>query len=179
MQKINIFSFMLALMLIHSGVQAQITTNLPIVLITTPAAITAIEQQGSMSIIDNTSGINNQTDPATFVGMVGVRIRGNVASPKPSYNVETWSAPNVNVDTSLLGMPSDNDWVLLSSYNDRSLMRTTLTNRLHEAMGRYAPKMEHCELVVNGSYQGVYLFGEKIKKKDLYKKNSVEVSARR
>jgi hypothetical protein len=25
--------------------------------------------------------------------------------------------------------------------------------------------MEHCELVVNGSYQGVYLFGEKIKKK--------------
>ena len=164
MQKINIFSFVLALMLIHSGVQAQITTNLPIVLITTPAAITAIEQQGSMSIIDNTSGINNQTDPATFVGMVGVRIRGNVASPKPSYNVETWSAPNVNVDTSLLGMPSDNDWVLLSSYNDRSLMRTTLTNRLHEAMGRYAPKMEHCELIVNGSYQGIYLFGEKIKK---------------
>jgi hypothetical protein len=38
------------------------STNLPIVLISTPGAISTTQIQGSMSIIDNASGVNTPTD---------------------------------------------------------------------------------------------------------------------
>lgn len=144
--------------------QAQFTSNLPIIKITTAAAITATQSQGTMSIIDNISGINNDTDPATFTGMIGIKTRGNVAYAKQSYTVETWSAPSVSVDTALLGMPRENDWVLLGNYPDRTLLRGDLSFLLHNKMGRYAPRMKHCELIVNNQYAGVYNFGEVIKR---------------
>lgn len=164
MKKLLLFVGFLLLAGTGDILQAQITSNLPIVIVTTPTAISTSQIQGTLSIVDNSSGINNQTDPPTFTGMIGIRIRGASTTPKLSYSLETWVSNGVSLDTALLGMASDNDWVLLSSYNDRSLARTVLTNRLHENMSRYAPRMEHCELIVNGAYQGVYLFGEKIKR---------------
>lgn len=144
--------------------QAQITSNLPIVVITTPAAINNTQQQGTMNIIDNISGVNHPTDPPTFTGMIGIKLRGNAAYPKMSYSVETWSAPAVSLDTSLMGMPSENDWVLLANYPDRTLMRSDLAFYLHDKMGRYAPRMKHCEVIINNQYVGVYNFGEQIKR---------------
>ncbi len=42
---------------------AQLTsTNLPIVIITTPTSINATQQQGTMNIINNASGVNNIND---------------------------------------------------------------------------------------------------------------------
>ena len=39
-------------------------------------------------------------------------------------------------------------------------------------MGHYAPRTRHCELVVNGSYQGIYVLTEKIKRD----KNRVDIA---
>lgn len=153
---------MFVMAFINTPVIAQITTNLPIVKLA--GTITGTESQGTLAVIDNLSGINNENDAPTYTGMIGVRIRGNASATKPSYALETWSAPNTNVDVSLLGMPAENDWVLMSSYNDRSFTRMVLSNKLHESMGRYAPRFKHCELIVNGTYEGIYLFGEKIKR---------------
>ncbi|MBP6623798.1 MAG: CotH kinase family protein [Chitinophagaceae bacterium] len=161
-----IFAFFCLFSGLHSFGQLT-STNLPIVIITTPAAITTTQSQGSVSIIDNISGTNTPSDPAKFVGMIGINIRGNATSPKPSYSIETWSAPTISLDTSLLGMPSENDWVLLSSYEDRSLMRSTLAFKTHDQMGRYSPRMKYCEVIVNSQYQGIYTFGEKIKRDSL------------
>lgn len=155
----------LILSMLVSDVMAQLTvTNLPIVIVTTPTPISNTKQQGTMNIINNASGTNNITDPPTFVGMIGVTLRGSSAYPKQSFTLETWSAPNTNMDTSLLGMPSENDWVLLSMYADRSLMRNVLSLHTHTNMGRYAPRMRYCELIVNNQYQGIYLLGETIKR---------------
>lgn len=163
--KFTFLSLSLITTLISYG---QLTsTNLPIVLITTPAAITTTQSQGSISIIDNISGTNTPSDPAKFTGMIGINIRGNATSPKPSYSIETWSAPTISLDTSLLGMPSENDWVLVSSYEDRSLMRSTLAFKMHDQMGRYSSRMKYCEVIVNNQYQGIYTFGEKIKRDSL------------
>ncbi|MEZ5046494.1 MAG: CotH kinase family protein [Chitinophagaceae bacterium] len=145
------------------NLKAQITTNLPIVKISTTGTINDIQQQANIAIIDNVSGVNNENDPATFSSMIGVKIKGSSTVVKPSYSVETWSAPNVNLNVSLMGMPPENDWILLSSYNDRSFLRTMLAFELHRKMGRYAPRFKPCEVFLNNAYQGIYLFGEKIK----------------
>ncbi len=145
-------------------VRAQVTSNLPIVIITTPGAITNTQSQGSIAIIDNISGTNTFTDPPTYTGMIGIKLRGNAAYAKKSYSIETWSAPTISLDTALMGMPSENDWVLLANYPDRTLLRADLAFYLHEKMGRYAPRMKHCEVVINNQYMGVYNFGEQIKK---------------
>jgi hypothetical protein len=145
--------------------QAQLTTtNLPIMIVQTPIAINDTFVQGTLNVIDNASMVNNVTDPPTYTGMIGIKTRGNTAYPKISYTLETWSAFNVSTNVSLLGMPTENDWVLMSNYTDRSLMRDVLAKNLHDKMGRYAPRMKHCELIVNGNYAGVYTFGEKIKR---------------
>ncbi len=143
------------------------STNLPIILITTPGAITNTQSQGNISIIDNISGTNTPTDPAKFSGIIGISTRGNGTYPKSSYSIETWSAPTISLDTSLLGMPSENDWVLLSNYEDRSLLRSTLAFKMHDQMGRYSPRMKYCEVIVNNQYQGIYTLGEKIKRDSL------------
>ncbi|KXK41805.1 MAG: spore coat protein CotH [Bacteroidetes bacterium OLB11] len=150
---------------IGNSLLAQFTTNLPVVIITTSGAIGNTQIQGTMSIIDNASGINNYpNDPSTFSGMIGIKLRGGAAYAKQSYTVETWIQPGVSLDTSLLGMPSDNDWVLLGHYPDRSLLRENLAYILHSNMGRYAPRMKFVELVVNNQYAGIYNFGETIKR---------------
>lgn len=143
---------------------SQITSNLPLVFITSSSPIGTSQMQGGISIIDNASGINVETDPPTYTGMIGVDIRGAATATKPTYNVETWSAPTISNDVSLLGLPAENDWVLSSSYYDRSFIRTMLSMQLHESMGRYAPRFKPCELFINNAYQGIYLFGEKIKR---------------
>jgi len=61
-------------------------------------------------------------------------------------------------------MPVENDWVLYAPYSDKSLMRNTLTFDLARDIGRYAPRCQYCELVVNGDYRGVYVLMEKIKR---------------
>jgi hypothetical protein len=165
MKKAVFFIFGLILAVMPYLSEAQLTTtNLPIVKISTPTAINSTTQQGTIDIINNASGTNNINDAATFSGMIGIKYRGTTAYPKYNYNFETWSTPNVNLDTALLGLPAENDWVLMSAYTDRSLMRSTLSFKLWESMLRYTGRMRYCELMVNNQYQGIYLFGEKIKR---------------
>jgi len=151
----------------YAGFTQLTSTNLPIVIIATPTTISTTQIQGTISIIDNVSGVNTPTDAPKFTGMIGVNVRGNTTYPKSSYTVETWSSPTVSLDTILLGMPSDNDWVLLAIYEDRSLLRNTLSFHLHEQMGRYTSRQRYCEVLVNSQYMGIYTFGEKIKRDSL------------
>ncbi len=147
---------------------AQLTsTNLPIIIITTSGTINTSAIQGNFSLINNTSGLNTPTSTPVYTGIIGIKLRGNAITqsyPKKSYTVETWSTPSVSQDTSLLGMPSENDWVLLASYPDRSFIRTALSFNLHQKMGRYSPRMKFCEVIINSQYEGIYTFGEKVKR---------------
>lgn len=164
MQKIILISSIILACYIRGNAQLT-STNLPIVIITTPTAITdTVQTQGTIKIIANASNINTPIDTPVFNGMIGVKQTNTNGYPKLSFSVETWSAPLISQDTSLLGLPTENDWVLISSYEDRSLARDLLSLKLHEKMGRYAPRMKYCELIVNNQYQGIYLFGEKIKR---------------
>ena len=61
-------------------------------------------------------------------------------------------------------MPTENDWVLYAPYSDKTLIRNVLTYDLGNSLGRYAPRTQLCEVLLNNEYQGVYVMTEKIKR---------------
>lgn len=83
--------------------------------------------------------------------------------PQQSYGLETRYPDSSNFNVSLFGWPSDNDYILHAPYTDKSLMRNVLTYKLGNELGRWAPRTQFCEVVLNGVYIGVYVLMERIK----------------
>ncbi|HTL80078.1 MAG TPA: CotH kinase family protein [Bacteroidia bacterium] len=82
--------------------------------------------------------------------------------------METRDTAGNSLDVPILGMPSDNDWVLYGPFDDATLMRNVMTYELARQMGYWAPRTKYVELVINTFgwpvYQGVYVMMEKIKR---------------
>jgi hypothetical protein len=127
---------------------------------------------GSMRIIFHPDGARNyMADIGTpslldYDGRISIETRGSTSQdlPKKPYGLTTLEADDeTNNNVPLLGMPSENDWVLNSLAFDPSLMRDCLSYTLAREIGDYAPRTVYCEVVVNGDYKGLYLLQEKIK----------------
>jgi hypothetical protein len=106
-------------------------------------------------------------DPVTnYNGKIGIEIRGSSSQmfPKKTYGFECWDVNGNTIDSSLLGMPAESDWILSASYSDKSMMNNPLAYALSREMGWYAPRTIYVEVVVNGEYEGVYSLMEKIKR---------------
>ncbi len=145
-------------------------SNLPIVVINTNSQPIPDDPKllSDMGIIYNGPGIRNyMADPFNnYDGKIGIELRGSSSQmfPKKTYGFEIWDTNSISIDTSLLGMPSESDWVLSASYSDKSLMNNMLAYKLFNDFGYYAPRTRYVELVVNNQYQGVYILMEKIKR---------------
>lgn len=163
-----------------AGVQAQpfTSSNLPIIVINTSGQLIVDEPKitASMGIIDNDPGMRNMvTDPFNnYDGKIGIEVRGSSSQsfPKKQYGLELRNNLGEGINAPLLGMPAEEDWVLFAPYNDKSLMRDALAYKLGRDLGWYAPRTRFCEVVLNGSYQGIYVLVEKIKRD----KNRVDVN---
>lgn len=143
-------------------------SNLPIVVVDTdePAILDEPKVAAVMGIINNADGVNSLTDEFNeFYGEIGIEIRGSSSGtfPKKSYGLETRGPDSTNYNVSIFDWPVDNDWILYAPYSDKSLIRNVLTYEIGRAMGEYAPRTQPVELVINGQYQGVYVFMERIK----------------
>lgn len=152
------------------GVISLDSTELPLVMINTlgQQIVPDVKINALMDIKYNGPGnITHVSDPSNiYSGNIGIEIRGATSAgyPQKPYNIETRTATGTNNNVSLLGMPAENDWVLLSNYNDRSLIRNTLAFKLFGEMGNYSVRTRLCEVLVDSSYKGIYVFGEKIKR---------------
>ena len=107
------------------------STDLPLIIIDTEGRQIVDEPKimAKMKIIDNPGGVNRITDtPTDYNGHIGIEIRGTTSKyyPQTPYGIETRQANGDNLNISVLGLPEENDWVLLSNYNDKSFMRNIL-----------------------------------------------------
>ncbi len=109
-----------------------------------------------------------------FEGPIGIEFRGATSQgfDKKSYGFETWDTSGQDIDVALLGFPEEEDWILNGPYSDKSLVRNHLIYELAREMGNYASRTELVELNINDSYQGIYVFMEKLKRD----KNRIDVS---
>ena len=160
---------------LQSHSQVFTDSNLPIVIINTDNSQPIPDDPrilASMKIIKRPDGTRNYlTDQNTpsflnYNGRINIEIRGSTSQdlPKKGYGLTTVQADNTsNNNVGLLGMPSENDWVLNGLAFDPSLIRDYLSYNLSRLLGNYAPRTEFCEVVINGNYRGLYLLQEKIK----------------
>ncbi len=173
--------FFIALLLFSQIAWGQTFTdsNLPIVLITTdndsngnPVEIPDDPKvSGTMKIIRRPDGSRNYlTDVGesaylNYNGKISIELRGSTSQnlPKKPYGLTTVQTNGSNNNVSLLGMPSENDWVLNSFAYDTTMMRDYLAYTLSRQIGQYASRGVYCEVLVNGDYKGLYLLSEKIK----------------
>jgi hypothetical protein len=175
--------FIFAILLISSlSVSSQTFTdsNLPIVIITTDLDINSQPLEilddprilASMKVIKHPDGSRNYLSDANttaflnYNGRINIEIRGSSsqALPKKGYGLTTLKADNIsNNNVSLLGMPSENDWILNGIAFDPSLIRDYLSYNLSRQIGEYATRTAYCVLVINGEYRGLYILQEKVK----------------
>ncbi len=147
-----------------------ISSNLPVIKINTNGQSIPDDPKIPVDfmIVDNGTGNRNYSSDTSYAykGTIGIELRGSSSgsAPKKSYGFETWDAFNNTIDTPLLGMPAESDWILSASYYDKTLMRNVLSYHLANQTGRYASRTRYCEVILNGQYQGVYILMEKIKR---------------
>ncbi len=163
-----------AILLIISTFQqlsAQFLTssNLPIVVINTNGLPIVDEPKikTDFKIYYNGQGkVNNLTDKPHYEGFAGIEYRGSSSQtfPKKGLGIELWNEKSESVNVALLGMPKESDWILFASYNEKSFMHNILTMRVAREIGMYASRTQYVEVIINGVYQGVYVFMEKIKR---------------
>lgn len=106
---------------------------------------------------------------------IGIEYRGSTSfriSDKKSFGIETWDEAGKDTDVSFFGFPAEEDWILSGHIVnlgqgyifDQTLMYNYFGYELYRKMGNYAARTEFVELEINGGYQGVYVFMEKLKR---------------
>lgn len=146
------------------------SSNLPIIVINTNGQTILDDPKitADMGIVFNPAGArNNVSDPFNhYSGKIGIEYRGQSSQsfPMKSFSIELRDKNGASQDKSLFGMPKESDWVLYAPYLDKTLMRNFLAYNLSSEMGHWAAHCRYVELVLDGSYQGIYVFMEKIKR---------------
>ena len=160
-------------------------SNLPLVIINTNNQEIVDEPKipATIGIINNGIGeINHLFDEFEYFGYCGIELRGNSSLyfDKKSYGFEMRDEFDNDMDTTLLGFPSEEDFILYGPYPDKSLINNRLAMKLANEMGHYASRTKFVELLINDEYLGVYVLMEKIKRDkgrvDISKLDSDEVS---
>jgi hypothetical protein len=181
-----------------TGVQTYTILNTDMLAFTSPLPLVVIDAFGNTAINNNdgvkrpvsmtfieTAGTNGRSHilgPVQAQVRAGIEVRGSSSSgfAKKSYSVELRDGAGDDAPASLLGMPSESDWVLYAPYTDKTFMNDYLAYELHEAMGHYAVRRRHVEVFLDQSggrlsyadYIGVYVLLEKIK----IDKNRVDIA---
>ncbi|MCZ2141787.1 MAG: CotH kinase family protein, partial [Bacteroidia bacterium] len=147
-----------------------ISSNLPIFIINTKNHQPVANEpkiEADLKIIYNGFGqINEVNDMPNYQGMIGIEYRGAYSQslPQKPFLFETYNGTFGNdTNVSLLGMPKENDWILQATYNDKTFLRNVITFDMARLGGEYGTRTQHCEVILNGEYIGIYFLCEKIK----------------
>ncbi len=146
------------------------SSNLPIVKLTTTTGeiVNDPKTEVYMQIINHAPGIRNYTTDIDYQyeGRIMAELQGfsSPSNPKKNYDFNLIDAAGNTIDTTLLGMPADNDWVLKAEWTDYSLINNALTYAMARKMDNYAPRTIWCEVILDGEYLGLYNLTEQIKR---------------
>jgi len=183
MQRLNfqagIIVFLMSVM-IGSSLKGQVagTSRLPLLVIETGGQTIDDDFKivAWLKVIDNGPGmLNDRFQQATgYDGNIGIEIRGQSSQmfPKKNYSIELRTINGADTSASLLGMPTEEDWVLYAPYSDKTMLRNALTFHLGSRMGEWQPRNNWCEVYLDGDYAGIYQLMETVKRDS----NRVDIS---
>lgn len=161
---------------LHVKAQSFTSSNLPIVIINTDGGATIPDEpkiSASMKIIWHQDGSRNYLSDANnpeylnYDGRIAIETRGSSSQdlfPKKQYGFTTMTVGDTaKNNVSLLGFPTEHDWIFNSLPFDETGMRDYLAYTLSRDLGQYAPRCVYCEIMLNGQYDGLYMLVERIK----------------
>ncbi|MBR4392251.1 MAG: CotH kinase family protein [Bacteroidales bacterium] len=167
------FFYLFLFLVMAGGAFAQ--SSLPAVSIVTDGPIVNTPAvHGTISVTD-TAGM-------TIVMHAGFKIRGTSSQQyeKKSYRVELWADETgaEMIDTTFLGLRSDDDWNLEAMWSQPLRLRDKVANELwmemyqlpyleNEPSALPGIRMEYVDLYVNEVYMGVYALTERMDRKQL------------
>ena len=133
-----------------------LSSNLPIVKLTTQGS--AINDNAKvpvlMQIIDHGVGVINYANDTVYAyeGTILTEWQGFTGPmyPKKNYDFDLVDVLGNKIDTTLLGMPAENDWIFKAEYLDHSLIKNTIAYEFARRMGNYAPRIRPCEVILDG-----------------------------
>lgn len=114
----------------------------------------------------------DQADPILLVqGTNVLAVELHLASPaSDDLTFDLWLGDvGERRSVDLFDMGGESDWILGGNYPDRALFRNKLSFDLYQSFGGvecYAPQIVLCEAIIDGEWQGVFTWGERIKRDD-------------
>lgn len=150
-------------------------TQLPILSISCPDTIRDEPKIASTIVLSDTT---QNIIPST----AGIETRGGYTSslPKKSYDLELWrdNSGQKTRDISFLGLREDDDWILMSLYNEPLRINNVVSHQVwldihkpyyldEEPDARSGIRTRYIELFLNDEYQGIYALAEQVDKKQL------------
>ncbi len=160
-------------------ITAQYHSQLPIIVIQSESSRisenSAVPTDGIFYLFEpNSDGIALIDGGASLSINCAVNIRGQSSAgfDKKQYKVHLCDHNGNDANLSLLGMNSENDWVLNGSYADKTLLHNYLAFTLGESLNfGWTPDVKFVEVYITDNkekitsrdYQGVYLLMESVK----------------
>lgn len=101
-----------------------------------------------------------ESGPSSQILALTIKGRGNSSFVMTKYGYKI----KLDEKVSMLGMPKDREWDLISNFRDKSMLQNYITYQLAGILGdEYFPKCKFIELYLNRQYQGIYLLVEHVK----------------
>ena len=134
-----------------------------------------------MDIVDHETTYNHTDDTPTLSSRMEIYVRGNTSRTfdKSSYSIRLINEDGSNNPQPVMGMNAHHEWVLYGPYLDKTLIRNYMWYNIGGTIMSYAPNVRFCEVILNGSYQGVYVMTEKITAGDDRARLNLTVDAKR
>ena len=134
-------------------------TGLPVTIINTPNNVDIVSKD---DYVENSLITILQTDISDeFCEWMNIKGRGNTTweAPKKPYAIK------FDKKKSFFSLPEDKSWVLLANFFDKTLLRNEIAFYMGNELSTldWTPHYQYVDLMLNGQYQGIYQFGEKVK----------------
>ena len=101
-----------------------------------------------------------ESKPSSQILDLTIKGRGNSSFVMTKFGYKIKLAEKI----SMLGMPKDKEWDLISNFRDKSMLQNYITYQLAGILGDdYYPKCKFVELYLNRQYQGIFLLVEHVK----------------
>ena len=157
-------------------------TNLPIVFIQTNRQMIQRDNYilAQMKVIHNGDGQLNYGDTVAhrgqtidYEGYIALKYRGNSSfsssdkKPLAFRTLESDVLPDYGgkkLKVRILGMPKDNKWGFIAPWCDETMIRDILSFELGRPWFDWVPNARMCEVILDGTYYGVYVLCERVSK---------------
>lgn len=127
-----------------------------------------VDVAGTIEVFEDHDGTLTDlaTRTPTLASAIAFEGRGNFtwSLPKKGYAFELQDGAGNALEQSVLGLPPGSDFALYACYTDKTCLRNALVFALGQQLGRWSPRTRFVELYLDGTYKGLYMVWERIRR---------------